>query len=159
MHKLLCMAHTSLGAQLRLLTAKLDGEIQAVYDGMGLGFRPRFYPIVQHLLRDGPASVTALAQATEVTQPAATQTIAEMAKLGLVMIASGPNGRERSVRLTEDGQQMAEQLYPIWDAVGEAARELDRELPHPLSETIAAAIAALNREPFGKRIRSKVHNG
>jgi DNA-binding MarR family transcriptional regulator len=149
----------NLGAQLRLLTAKLDGELQAVYDSMGLPFRPRFYPIVQHLLRDGSASVTALAQATEVTQPAATQTIAEMAKLGLVTIASGPNGRERSVRLTAHGQQLAEQLRSIWDAVGEAARALDRELPHPLSETIAAAIAALTRESFGERIRSKVHNG
>lgn len=157
MHKRLCMA--SLGAQLRLLTAKIDGELQAVYDSAGLPFRPRFYPIVQHLLREGSASITALAQATEVTQPAATQTISEMAKLGLVTITSGSNGRARSVSLTAHGQQVSEQLKPIWDAVRDAARELDRELPYPLFDTIAAAIAELRRKPFRDRIRSKVHDG
>ena len=145
-----------LGTQLRRVTASLDGDVQALYDELGVPFRPRFFPIVQHLLANGATAVSALARVTGVSQPAATQTVAEMAKVGLVAVAGGADARERLVRLTPAGLRLTEQLGVLWNAVSAAATELDSELPQPLSTTLSSTLAALAREPFKDRIRRKM---
>lgn len=147
-----------LGTSLRHLLARLDGDVQAIYDELGVPFRPRFYPIVQMLLSEGTASVGALARATGVSQPAATQTIGEMVRLGLVELSTGDDARERRVGLTPAGIALADRLRPLWAAVAEAAGELDQELPNPLSATVAAAIEALARKSFRDRIRGRMRN-
>ena len=142
-----------MGTQLRAMTAALDGDVQSLYDEFGVPFRARFYPIVQHLLRSGPTRVNDLAAAIGVSQPAATQTIAEMTKAKLVAASPGADGRERRIDLTADGAAIADRLAPLWAAVEAAARELNAELPIPLSEVIAATFRALHRESFKDRIR------
>ena len=148
-----------LGTQLRHLIASLDGDVQQIYAALGEPFRPRFFPIVQSLLRHGACSVNALAQATRVTQPAATQTLAEMAKLGLITLSPGRDRRERKAELTDEGRRLAERLHPVWDAVESAAVELDAELPSPLSVTLAGALAALERTPFRERVEKGLRHG
>lgn len=147
-----------LGTRLRHLIASLDGDVQRMYQELGFPFRPRFYPIVQSLLKGGDSSVTALAAETGVSQPAATQTIHEMTKLGLVILSTAEDRRARRVTLTAEGQRMAESLAPLWDAVSSAAADLDGELPQPLSGTIDAALEALRRRPFHERIRERMRN-
>lgn len=147
---------SGLGTQLRLVIAKLDGDVQALYDELGVPFRPRFFPIVQRLLCDGPTPVSILARATGVSQPAATQTVREMVRLGLAELSVGQDSRERLVGLTAAGSELLERLHPLWTAVAEAAGELDDELPHPLLETIRATLEALDRKPFHERIRERM---
>ena len=139
-----------LGTGLRLLLAALDGELQALYDGLGEPFRPRFFPVAQALRAQGSDTVGGLAARTGVSQPAMTQTLAEMRTRGLV--ASGGPGRR--VRLTAEGEALCARLEPVWRAVGAAAAELDGELPAPLGETMAAALDRLAERPFGERIHS-----
>jgi DNA-binding MarR family transcriptional regulator len=153
------MFSDGLGKQVRSLIAKVDGAVQAVYDDAGQPFRPRFFPAVQHLIDNGEATITELAAAAGVSQPASTQTINEMTKLGLVASRKAVDGRERSIVLTSRGIDVAERLRPIWDAVARAADELDRELPQPLSKVLAFALDALDREPFTERIRRNLNNG
>jgi len=150
------MTVPGLGTQLRLLTTRLDGDVQVLYDELGVAFRPRFFPLLQHLLEFGPKSVSALARAAGVSQPAATQTLGEMAKLGLVELAAGADARERLAAPTRKAVQLADQLRPVWESIAAAARELDQELPHGLGETLGSALDALNREPFLERIRRKI---
>lgn len=147
-----------LGTRLRQLTAALDADVQLLYQELGFPFRPRFYPIVQCLLRDGESSVSALAERTGVTQPAVTQTLGEMARLGLVVLSAGDDRRVRRVALTDECRMIAEKLAPFWEAVEAAAVELEAELPHPLSGTIGAALEALQRKPFRERIRARIRN-
>ena len=142
-----------IGTQLRAVTAALDGDVQGLYEKLGVDFRPRFYPVVQHLLRDGPSRVNDLANAIGVSQPAMTQTIAQMARLDLVAAGPGSDGRERLIGLTPHGSSVAETLTPLWRAIEAAVRELNAELPMPLSHVISATFHALHREAFGDRIR------
>ncbi|WP_114953235.1 MarR family winged helix-turn-helix transcriptional regulator [Sphingosinicella terrae] len=143
----------SLGHRLRQLLAALDGDVQSLYDELGIAFRPRFFPIVRRLLAASPQRVGDLAAAIGVSQPAATQTIAEMARAGLVSLAPAADRRTRQVALTPEGERLAERLGPVWAAVEAAAAALDRELDRPLSAAIDQALAALGREPFRDRIR------
>ena len=152
-------AANGFGTQLRMLIAKLDCDVQGLYDRTAVPFRPRFYPIVQHLLQHGQTPVTTLSHVIGVSQPAVTQTVGQMAKLGLVDIAAGADARQRLVGLTASGRSVAAQLRPLWDAVAAAAADLDLELPYPLSKVLASTLDALAREPFEDRIQRKMKNG
>ena len=147
-----------LGTRLRHLSASLDADVQHFYQERDLPFRPRFFPIAQCLLRDGESSVSALAERTGVSQPAVTQTLGEMASLGLIVLSAGDDRRVRRVALTDKCRAIAKTLTPLWDAVEAAAADLDAELPHPLSGTIDAALEALQRKPFRERIKARMTN-
>ena len=150
------MTDHGLGTLLRAVIARLDGDVQALYDESNAIFRPRFFPLVQELSAHGSRTVGQLAEAAGVSQPAITQTLSEMSKLQLVEIRRGEDARERRVTLSHAGKRTAEQLAPLWSATREAAADLDRELPHPLSAVLQATLEALDRQPFHNRIRSKL---
>lgn len=141
-----------LGTRLRALLAMLDGDVEALYARIGTPFRPRFYPVVAHLLGAGRSSVGELANAAGVSQPAITQTLGEMEKLGLIDVTIADDRRARSVALSPSGEAIARRLIPEWRAIDAAADELDGALPCALSVTLEAAIAALREERFLDRI-------
>lgn len=149
-----------LGTRLRLLLARLDGELAELYKSEGHPFRPRFYPVFQLLMQREQASVSEIAGHLQVSQPAATQTLAEMKRLDLVTYAAARDRRERVVKLTPHAIDVAEELQPLWEAVGRAATQLDQELSYPLSAILDEANLALARKSFPDRIAEhRLHSG
>ena len=134
----------------------LDGDVQSIYDEMGISFRPRFYPIMQALLGESSCSIMELAQRMAVSQPAATQSVNEMKRLGLLATAETSDRRQRPVQLTAAGRRLADELRPVWKAAERAAAALDSELSHGLSKPIDDALAALEVRQFRDRIREQM---
>jgi len=141
-----------LGTTLRRLLDALDGGVQSHYDAVGDGFRPRFYPVVRLLEDRGELSIRAIANTVGVSHSAVSQTVAEMRGAGFAASVPGLDGRERLVRLTPAGLEACARLRPLWDAVARAAADLDRELPMPLGDLLAAALARLEAVDFADRI-------
>lgn len=148
--------YEGLGSKLRRLLAILDGDLQSVYDELGVDFRPRFFPVVQILLDQDDCSVGELARRMAISQPAATQTVNEMKRLGLLGLARSPDKRQRRVRLTPAGHELAVSLAPVWAATERAAAGFDTELEHGLSKPIDDALAALGTRQFRDRIREQL---
>lgn len=144
-----------LGTKLRQLILRLDGDVQYIYDELELSFKPRFYPIVRFLL-DGPQNVNAIAERVGVSQPAVTQTLAEMKKLQLTKTKPGADRRHQMIGLTAKGQALAEALDPIWSATHRAAATLEAELSIKLGVAVDETLAALDRQPFHQRIRTEL---
>jgi DNA-binding MarR family transcriptional regulator len=148
-----------LGTQLRHLIDLLDGDVAAAYLEAGLQYRPRYTPVMRVLDQHGSASIGDIAAYAGITQPAATQTVALMKKEGLVAIVAGADARQRMVTLSEQGRAMLPQLKQCWAATAGAAASLDADLAFPLSQCLADAIAALEQNPFSRRIRAaRSHN-
>lgn len=144
----------TLGTQLRHLIEQLDGAVQQSYDEVGLDYRARYTPVMRVLIERGVASVGEVAQAAGISQPAATQTIALMVATGIASTEfAEDDGRRRVVRLTEKGRAMVPRLQRRWRATACAADSLDRELSVPLGQILEEALAALDRLPYGERIR------
>ena len=144
----------TLGTQLRHLIELLDGAVSAAYDDAGLDWRPRYTPVVRALMQREPLTIGQIADIAGLTQPATTQTIALMAKEGLVSTTTGPkDARQRLIHLTELGRGMLPELTRCWQATAAAAASLEAELPASLNQTLASAIAALEARPYGQRIR------
>ena len=151
------MENRGIGTRLRLLLAAMDGGVQAAYDAAGVDFRPRFFAVARHLIAHGDTGVGELAQALSVSQPAVTQTLAEMRRAGLVTLhAATGDRRARIARLTPEALAMIDRLRPIWAAVARAAAALDETLPAPLGAVLDAALDALDQTPFDQRIAEQM---
>lgn len=142
----------TLGTLLRHLVELLDGAVQDAYRGLPLDYRPRYTPIVRTLLAQGPASIRTIAGAAGVTHSAASQTVAQMARAGLVTLGQSDDGRERIVALTEAAHAIVPALRRQWAATEAAAQTLEAELAMPLSALVRDAIAALEQRPFAERL-------
>jgi DNA-binding MarR family transcriptional regulator len=142
----------SLGTQLRHLIELLDGAVGHAYEEAGLAYRPRYTPVMRALMEREPATIGHIAAVAGISQPAATQTIALMIREGIVSAAAGAqDGRQKLIRLTEQGHALVPKLVLCWQATAGAAASLEAECR--LSETVACAIDALGAKSYGERIR------
>ncbi|MBC6982161.1 MarR family winged helix-turn-helix transcriptional regulator [Caulobacter sp. 17J80-11] len=142
-----------LGTQLRHLLDLLDGAVADAYALEGLDWRPRYTPVMRALIASEPRTIGQIAEAAGITQPAATQTVNLMIRDGLVSSTPSPaDARQREIRLTPAARALMPKLQACWAATARAAAGLDAELARPLSQTLADAIAALERKPFGQRL-------
>jgi len=143
----------TLGTQLRHLLDLLDGAVERKYANMGLAYRARYTPVMRCLIAKEPQSLGEVARCAGITQPGATQTVSLMIENDLIETATSLDARQKLLRLTAAGRAMAGELQNAWAATAKAAESLDRELPMPISEILAAAITALEANSFDERIR------
>jgi DNA-binding MarR family transcriptional regulator len=142
-----------LGTRLRHVLEVLDGDAAQVYADLGLAdYRPRFSPVVRALVILGPSPIRDIARAIGVTHSAASQTVAQMTRSGLVRLEPGADARQRIVHLTERATSLLPVIDAEWTATGAAAAELDAELPVPLGDMLAAVLRAVERRPMRERI-------
>ena len=85
--------------------------------------------------------------------PAASQTVAQMARQGLVTLTPGSDARHRIVGLTTEAERLLPTLDAEWAATATAATALEAELSMPLSALVAEVLDALDRRPMRDRIR------
>jgi DNA-binding MarR family transcriptional regulator len=144
-------ATRTLGTNLRRLVELLDGDVDAAYAYAGLGFRATFTPVVRALLAGGTLSVRELAIAAGTSHSAASQTVAQMKRAGLLDAAGSSDGRERRVQLSADARRMLPAVQALWRRADEAAAELDAELGLCLNDVISQALEALEHRAFRTR--------
>lgn len=142
----------TLGTLVRGLLDRIDTDVAAAYVASGLDWRPRFTPVLRALTTSGPTSIRALALAVGVSHSAVSQTVSQMAKDGLVVLAPGADARERIVVPTPKTAAMVPALERQWAATNAAADQLDAELSASLTALLIEAVAALDRRPFGARM-------
>jgi DNA-binding MarR family transcriptional regulator len=142
-----------LGTRLRHVLDLLDGDVARVYADLGLAdYRPRFSPVVRALVILGPSPIRDLARAIGVTHSAASQTVTQMSRAGLVTLEPGADARQRIVYLTDRARSLLPVIDAEWAATGAAVADLDAELPVPLDEMLAAVLRAVQRRPMRERI-------
>lgn len=144
--------HTTLGTLLRHLTELCDGGVEQAYAADGLDYRPRYTPVMRALRERGTGSIKDIASAAGVTHSAASQTVAQMARGGLVRIEPGPDARERIVVLTARAKRLFPQLEGHWIDAESATRELDDALGLSLPDVLRQAIALLEGTPLATRM-------
>lgn len=148
------MGQATLGVLTRHFLDLLDGDVEAAYRSAGLDYRPRFTPVMRHLDAVGSTPIRSIAEAAGITHSAASQTVSEMVKKGLVVAEPGSDGRERIIELTARGAALLPLLKVFWSATNKAADELSEEIGASLPDTLARAISALSERPFQDRISS-----
>ena len=143
----------TLGALLQHLLNVLDEDVLALYRALDLDYRPRFTPVVRFVAENGPSSIRSIASGTALTHSAASQTVAELVKVGLARTAAGKtDARERVVQLTPKARAMLPRLQECWAATNAVVADLDRSLGCDVSLVLRRAIEELEKESFFDRL-------
>lgn len=116
------------GARLRRLSERIDREARAVYKRAGIDFEQRWVGVLILLMERRAVTVGELAEALGIRQPSVSQTLRSLQAAKLVSARTDPRDPRRRIQsLTEAGLQLVEKARPVWEALMEAARDLDRE--------------------------------
>ena len=142
-----------LGTLLRALVAQLEPQVETAYQNEVPEMRSRYFPVMRELLIREEVGVSELSALIHVSQPAMSQTIAEMEKAGFVTRHEAVDRRARRVSLSPYGIAAAERLRPVWDSVERAVDTLESEVGVPLREALADLIGALAAKDFQTRIK------
>jgi DNA-binding MarR family transcriptional regulator len=116
-------------------------------------YRPRYTPVMRVLMRENSSTISEIAQAAGISQPAVTQTVSRMMEADLVSVSpSETDARQRIVQLTKKGKRLAPKLARCWEATALAARSLEEDLRVPLGAVLEDAIKALEQRSYDERI-------
>jgi DNA-binding transcriptional ArsR family regulator len=131
----------------------MDRDVASLYDEGGVaGLRTRFVgPLIQ-LSRREAMTIRELATSVDVTHSAMSQTAAAMRRAGLVDETSNDDGRTRRVRLSARGRDLLPFLEAESRATEATIRDLEAEIPYPLSRVVKDLEAALVRRSFRQRL-------
>jgi DNA-binding MarR family transcriptional regulator len=120
-------ASAGVGARLRRLSERIDREARSVYKHVGIDFEQRWVGVLVLLIERRAMTVGELAQALGITQPSVSQTLRSLQTAKLVVAQLDPRDpRRRIQRLTKAGSAFVARARPVWEALMEAARDLDR---------------------------------
>ncbi|MBL9068269.1 MAG: MarR family transcriptional regulator [Sphingopyxis sp.] len=149
-----------LGTLLRHLIDLLDGDVAAAYAAAGLAdYRPRFTPVVRALDEQDPLSVGGIAQYAGISHSAASQTVAEMVRRGLVERCKGRDGRQAMIRKSDRLVALLPTLRRHWATANRAEAALNAELSHSLRALVVETIETLERQSFLERIAAESDQG
>ena len=152
------MITPGLATRLRIVLEQMDDDVALALSDLGLrDYRPRFSAVIRHIDQSGPATIGDVAERLGVTHSAASQTVSEMERRGLLTLKQGEDARHRLVRLSAKSRRLLPAINAEWDATDAAAEALDAELPYRLSQLVDDLEAALRRRRFRHRIADAAH--
>lgn len=146
----------ALGARLRRLSEAIDRDATRAYSSLGIKFEQRWFGVLNQLALNGPMSVSEIASALRITRASVSQTRQSLEEAGLIEAEAHPlDARQRHLALTSTGSKLIRRLKPLWDAMNEAALELNAE-----AGNVVAALdrldEAIARQSLFDRIQAKL---
>jgi DNA-binding MarR family transcriptional regulator len=141
---------------MRLLQARMDRDIQQIYDEARLDVHPGYVLELLRLDTGGPMTIAELAASIERTHSAMSQKVAAMQRAGLVRTAAGPDGRSKHVLLTRKAKRVVGRLAAEWRATQAAIAEIESEIGYPLDKVVSDVELALERRSFYDRLKRKL---
>ncbi|CAN5199104.1 GNAT family N-acetyltransferase [soil metagenome] len=150
--------HLFLGSRLKRIGEAMQADVLKIVERIGLPIQPAQYPVLAALDRHGSLGVGDLVEATGVSQPGVTRTVARLVEMGLIEPAEpSSDRRRRTVRLSPQGvTAMARSRAEVWPAVEAAVVALCAELKGPLIDQLDAVEDSLADRPLHDRIRPAV---
>lgn len=149
----------ALGARLRRLSEAIDRDATRAYASLDIKFEQRWFGVLNQLALNGPMSVSEIASALRITRASVSQTRQSLEDQGLIEAQAHPlDARQRHLALTNAGSKLVRRLRPLWDAMNEAALELNAE-----AGNVVAALdrldEAIARQSLFDRITAKLSRG
>lgn len=153
----------ALGARLRRLSERIDGDVGRIYAAQGLVFEQRWFGVLNQMMLEGPTSVGEIAAAMRITHVSVSQSCRSLEKAGIIRSAPDPaDARRRTLSLTPAGDALVERLAPLWQSLKDVAAELNDEAGNVVAALDRLDDALARRSLFDRingRIESRSDNG
>ncbi|PSL29992.1 MarR family winged helix-turn-helix transcriptional regulator [Chitinophaga ginsengisoli] len=149
------------GSRLRRLSEYFLMEVNKVYEQSGIAFDASWFPVFYILSQQQNIPLIDIAEQLEVSHSAVSQLITGLKKKGLVKTAPCPDdGRRQLVMLSKKGEELLQQVQPVWAAITEAMKELTDEHKQSrlLLEAVSQVESAVQETPLSMRILASMKN-
>ncbi|KAA2241952.1 MarR family transcriptional regulator [Chitinophaga agrisoli] len=147
------------GSRLRRLSEYFLMEVNKVYEQAGIPFEASWFPVFYVLSQQQPVPLIDIADKLEVSHSAVSQLVTGLRKKDLVNTAPCPDdGRRQLVMLTKKGEELLQQVQPIWVAITAAMTGVadGHKQSRQLLEGIAQVEQAVQRIPLSARITEEL---
>ena len=145
-------AGAAVGARLRRLSERIDGDAARAYAAHGVEFEQRWFGVLNQLALNEPMSVGDLAEALGITHVSVSQTRLSLERAGLIRQRPDPaDARRRLLSLSARGRALAARLTPLWAAFEQASLALDAEVGG-LIDVLDRLEVALERTSLFERV-------
>lgn len=147
------------GSRLRRLSEYFLMEVNKVYEQEGIPFDASWFPVFYVLSKQQPMPLIDIADTLEVSHSAISQLVTSLRKKGLVKTAPCPDdGRRQLVILTKKGEELLQQVQPVWEAITAAMTEVAsaNKQSRLLLEGIAQVEQAVQHTPLSMRISARL---
>jgi DNA-binding MarR family transcriptional regulator len=139
------------------LLSELDDEIAQLYAENGIGdLKPTWVMEIVRLHVRGPMTIAELARSLGRTHSALSQKVALMRAAGWLETSPGPDARSKEVTLTPKAERIAALLAAEWRATDAVVRDIESEVPYPLSQVAADIRQVLAGKSFRDRIAERL---
>ena len=132
-----------------------DGLMQdgvKIYQSLGVGFEPRWFPVFIYLYRRGPTSITGLAKGLGVSHPGINKIANELIEARLVAPYKDRNDkRKRVLALTSLGRDKQSELEPVWRRIRQTLQSAVDESGGNFLDLLAATEQSFARSGFHDR--------
>ncbi len=140
------LEYLGITARLKRISDSLSYNIRALYEAQGIDIEPGWHLVFLILKKHGTLTMTELAEAFELSQPAVTKMIGRMKSKGYVGIQpGGADNRKKQLVLTEKALSALPAFQRVWDAGQQSVKEMLQG-----NETFFAAL-----EKFEQQLKSK----
>ncbi|MCB2222382.1 MAG: bifunctional helix-turn-helix transcriptional regulator/GNAT family N-acetyltransferase [Bacteroidetes bacterium] len=148
----------AIASRLKQLTEVLTKDMAKVYSELHVDFEPRWFTFVHLLKKEGKLSLTEISRKLNQTHVAANQVANALEKAKLIETSRDRNdNRKRLLTLSTKGQQLVEELEPVWKGVENAVDGLLKEAGSNLFEEIEKIETGLLQKSIYERIRENVN--
>lgn len=107
-----------LGTRLKRISERFLSEVSKVYKQQKIEFEPAWFPILFLLDKNGPSSLTEMAQELEISHSAVSQMITQLHSKSIVEpILEQSDARVKRIFFTAKGQALIQQTHAVWLAL------------------------------------------
>lgn len=144
----------ALGSRLRQLSDRITRDSARTYEMQGLEFEPRWFPVFFVLTREGPISVSVLADRIGQSHPSVSQIARQMEKQGLITKQRcASDGRQCLLALTPKGKALIAPMEELYLHVENGVVDLLAETDHHIWQAINDLEKALDRKDLFSRVQ------
>ena len=121
----------------------------------GVTAPPRSMSALLLLRREGPLSVTDIAERLRFTHPLIIALLAQLESRGFTTVARDPNdARRRMITLTPEGERETDRVDAAAEVIGRAYQALFDEIGLDLLDAVSRLESACAAQPFSERLRA-----
>ena len=115
----------AIATRLQRLSDQLRKDGVLIYKANGIDFEPKWFPVIYTLHLRSVLSVVEIANEIGYTHPSTISLLKELEKVKLIRSKKDTTDeRKRLIQLTPKGQELIEQMKPVWDLMIAALTEL-----------------------------------
>lgn len=108
----------AISTRLQRLSEQLRKDGALFYKSYGIDFEPKWFPVIYTLYYKDVLSVVEIANEIGYTHPSTISLLKELEKQKLIRSKKDKiDERKRLIQLTSKGQELIEQMRPVWDVM------------------------------------------